>query len=484
VSWGRVVSESEADGLQRVEHVVVLMLENRSFDHMLGYLSLEGGRSDVDGLKAGMANTSGGREYPVARLSSTHLPDERWDLDHSAAATDHQIAGGAMSGFASSYAATLRGRGVQGDNAGVAMGYFNAADLPVYDHLAEHFCVCDRWHSSVAGATWPNRLYAAAGSAAGSRDDVKPPLYDKRSFVRHLDAAGVSWRWYSYDIGSLRCVDRDYMLGHHEHFAYVQKLNLTLQTRIEEELFVDEDAASFLEDAARGRLPAVSWIDPNFKDLNLVGSPPNDDHPPSDVQEGQELVMLIYNALATSPQWEKTLLLIVYDEHGGFHDHVPPPADPPDDDPGRFSSYGVRVPAIVVSPWVQPRSVSNVLYDHTTIVKTILKRFCPTELEKRSGVDALVHWLEEGHPHYVGKRVAAAADLGSLLCSPSARPAPDRKDLVDWVAQRHGARARRLLGDPVGMLRPAEKHAVTDLQAGIIAASQQLHKDGHPAGQP
>ncbi|HVA19796.1 MAG TPA: alkaline phosphatase family protein [Solirubrobacteraceae bacterium] len=472
-------------GFDNIEHIVVLMLENRSFDHMLGYLSLEGSRDDIEGLRPDMHNMLGDRRYTVHHLASTHLPNEHWDLDHSGTATDEQIKGGAMDGFVSSYAAKLAREHVPNPDPGIAMGYYNAADLPVYDHLAEHFCVCDQWHSSIPGATWPNRLYAVAGSAAGSRDDRKPPLYDKHSFVRHLDAAGVSWRWYSYDIGSLRCVDAEYLLGHHEHFAYVQKLKLAFQAHAEQELLIDEDAASFLEDAARGRLPAVSWIDPNFKDFNLIGSPPNDDHPPSDVQQGQELVLLVYNALASGPQWDKTLLLIVYDEHGGFFDHVPPPENPPDDDPKTFARYGVRVPALVVSPWISQRKVSKTLFDHATIIKTILGRFCPSELQKRTGTNALVHWLEdESHPHYMGKRVAAAADLGGLLDLSEPRPAPDRSDLVDWLAKRQDTRIRRLLEEPAGMLRPAEEHTITDLQAGILAATQELHKKGHPVGQP
>jgi phospholipase C len=476
--------ESGGSELQRIDHIVVLMLENRSFDHMLGYLRLEGGREDIEGLQVWMANSHGGRSYPVHHLSKTHVPDGRWDPDHSAAATDRCINSGAMDGFAASYADTLARRGAPEPDPGIVMGYYNATDLRVYDHLAEHFCVCDRWHSSVPGTTWPNRLYAVAGSAAGSRDDQQLPVYDKYSFVRHLDAAEVSWRWYSYDIGTLRCVDRHYWLTHHDRFAYLQKLKLSEAARLEETVFIDDDAASFLEDAARGRLAAVSWLDPNFKNFNLVGSPPNDDHPPSDVQDGQELVMLVYNALATSPLWEKALLLVVYDEHGGFFDHVPPPENPPDDDPGVFSRYGIRVPALVVSPWVAARSVSSTLYDHTSIIKTILKRFCPAELGHRSGVEALVHWLEEGQPHYMGKRVAAAADLGSLLDQPQPRPAPDRSALVRWVADRHRVRATRLLEDPGGMLRPAEAHAITDLQERMLAVDQAARDQGHPAGQP
>jgi phospholipase C len=334
------VTAAETDGLERIEHIVVLMLENRSFDHMLGYLSLEGDREEIDGLRPGMANDLGGRRYPIHHLGATYFPNERWDPEHTAAALDRQINGGAMDGFTASYAETLAARGVEAADPGVAMGYYNASDLPVFDHFARQFCVCDRWYSSVAGATWPNRMYAIAGTAGGSRDDPKVPIYHQHSFVRHLAAAGISWRWYSHDVATLRLADAKYRVGHREHFAYIQKLKLVFRTRGRGLLYLNEDAASFLEDAAYGQLPAVSWIDPNFKDFNLIGSPPNDDHPPSDVTHGQELALLIYNALATGPAWEKTLLLVFYDEHGGFFDHVAPPEHPPDDEPTTFTLGG------------------------------------------------------------------------------------------------------------------------------------------------
>ena len=115
-------------------------------------------------------------------------------------------------------------------------------------------------------------------------------------------------------------------------------------------------ASSRTPPGARCRRSA--WIDPNFSNFNPVGFQPNDDHAPADIKDGQELVLAVYHALATSPQWEKTLLVIFYDEHGGFFDHVAPPGAP-DDDPQMFGRYGVRVPALVVSPWVEPRSVSH-----------------------------------------------------------------------------------------------------------------------------
>ena len=142
---GVVAEDTGMANLEKIDHIVVLMLENRSFDHMLGYLSLEGGR-----------------RHPVRHLETTAIPD---DPDHSARSVDLQVGGGEMNGFVASFACTLHHRGVQDGDPGRVMGYYNAADVPVYDHFARHFAVCDRWFSSVPGATWPNRLYAISGRA-------------------------------------------------------------------------------------------------------------------------------------------------------------------------------------------------------------------------------------------------------------------------------------------------------------------------------
>ena len=475
-------TDPATQNLAKIEHVVVLMLENRSFDHMLGYLSLEDGRTDIEGLKPGMTNTADGIVYPVAHLPATHVPDPRWDPDHSSKAADLQIGGGKMDGFAESYRQTLVGRGVPNPDPGLVMGYYNAADLPVYDHLATEFCVCDHWHSSVPGATWPNRLYALVGRADGSCDDKDPPpIYAMHSFVRHLDASQVGWRWYSYAFGTLRCADPEYLISHRERFAFVERTKLPLEATLADEILLDPDSASFLEDAARGTLAPVSWIDPLFKDFNLAHAVSNDDHPPSDVGAGQELVLLVYNALASGPLWDKTLLLVVYDEHGGFHDHVPPP-EAPDDDPVKFGRYGIRVPALVISPWVANRSVGHELYDHASIIKTILSRFAPTEPDDRSGLRAIEHWLKPGHPHYMGKRVAAARHLGELLTEPSPRAAPNRDALITWLTQRHAERALKLAQNPVSF--HAETTIFTDLQHNMLAAEQHLRDRGLPHGQP
>ena len=358
------------------------------------------------------------------------------------------------------------------------MGYYDGADVPVYDHLAEQFAVCDRWFASVPGATLPNRLYALCGAAAGSRDDRPahvPPLYHQRSFVRHLDAGDISWRWYSFDPGTLRLADVRYRLGHHDRFGYFSKTGLPWKTVFD--ITCNPKIPSFLEDAAAGTLRPVSWIDPAFTNFNPLGFPVNDDHPMADIKDGQDLVLAVYDALASSPQWDRSLLVVVYDENGGFYDHVPPPqAD--DDDPEMFGRYGVRVPAIIVSPWIEPRTVSHTLFDHTSIIKTILPRFCPQVL--RSARSAEGRRARLG-PHYPGLRVAQANHLGELLTRATPRPAPPRDALVRQAAARA---ARTETGQPGTGQEESGNHPLNDLQKSILAAAHQLRADGHPPNTP
>lgn len=178
------------------------------------------------------------------------------------------------------------------------MGYYDGTDVPVCDHLAEQFAACDRWFSSVPGATLPNRLYALCGAAAGSRDDrpsYVPPLYHQPSFVRHLDAHRISWRWYSFDPGTLRLADVHYRLGHHQRFGYFSKTGLPWKAVFD--ISCNPKIASFLEDAEAGTLRSVSWIDPAFTNFNPLGFPVNDDHPMADIKDGQDLVLTVYDAL-------------------------------------------------------------------------------------------------------------------------------------------------------------------------------------------
>ncbi len=465
-----------------IDHIVVLMMENRSFDHMLGYLSLpvdQGGRgrADVDGLTGPDVNVNmiGGSRYGIHHLDRTRFSSELEDPDHAGESVDEQIDDGRMDGFAANFqkiaharAAAMTPPGVEPDP-GLVMGYYTGADLPVYDHLAAEYCVVDRWFSSVPGATWPNRLYALTGRAAGSRDDISPPVYDLPSFVRHLDACGVDWRWYSFDPATLRAADPAYRLGDHHRFAYVDQRKLTVEERVAGALM--REGSSFLDDVADGRLPAVSWIDPHFKDLAVLGPDSNDDHPPADVAAGQDLVLTVYHALSSSPAWARTMLVIVYDEHGGLYDHVPPPAAA-DDDPG-FRRLGVRVPALIVSPLVASGSTSTALlgrdvhFDHTSIMKTILTRFCAVQ----------------GRIPAISARVEAAPHLGHLLTAASPRTdVTDHTDLAAQAIQWRTGWARDRFADPIAAV--GGPSSLTDFQTGFYEMARLLRRAGLPNNQP
>jgi phospholipase C len=441
VGFVEIDIDDSVAALDEIEHVVVLMLENRSFDHMLGYLGLEDGGLDVDGLKDGMANEHEGRSYPIFRLGKTAFTKAQ-DPCHSGVCVDEQLADG-NGGFAANYIRT-RSAGEPTEPV-VVMGYYDGKQLPLYDFLARHFCVCDRWFCSVRGATFPNRLYAVAGRAAGSRDNASPPVYHLPSFVRHLDAAGASWRWYTHELfATIWAVDRDYLP---KTFDNVRPFSSPFR-------FDD-----FFSAASAGTLPDVAWIDPNFVDVGgAVGS--NDDHPPSDVRAGQELVLKVFNALASSPAWERTLLVITYDEHGGFFDHVDPPSADDDDPRPELHALGPRVPALVVSPRVRA-GVSHEVFDHTSLIKTCLIRFC-----RREG----------GLIPDMGARVRAANHLGALLERDVQIPTPDEAALQklasalgDWRADALRAEVQ-VQGEAVA----PDPAVLTDFQEDYIAAREAV----------
>jgi len=455
----KVKVDAAVKALDQIDHIVVLMMENRSFDHILGYLRLSGRRPELDGLQADMSNTyvdtSGkfpqydGLHFGVHELKDTRMTKAQ-DPPHGGSSVDKQLAN-KMAGFVQTY---MDERGGPTEvHPGDVLGYHSDKHLPVYDHLTEKFCVCDRWFSSVAGSTFPNRLYSMAGRAAGKRENISPPIYHLPSFVRHLDGVkGVSWATFVHDVTPiLWAVDNDYPFKHllDEHVAW-------FDGHFRPPHFGD----TFIQRAAKGRLPSVSWIDPSFADLRtglmrLISPPSNDDHPPSDVSLGQALVLKIYDALASSRLWKKTLFVITYDEHGGFFDHVPPPLDPPDDDPKTFNRYGVRVPAIVVSPFVGRRSFSHEVFDHTSIIKTILLRFA------RQG-----NTIPD-----MGKRVTNAQHLGVLLTEGAARPA-ETPELYRPLAAKIDANRKDATHEQLTLgatPRAGAKTQLTDLQQDYAA---------------
>lgn len=409
------------DNLGKIDHIVVLMMENRSFDHLLGYLRLDGVLPGVDGLTGQESNSHGGTRYPVTPLPSTRFypdPCHTWEC------TEDQLQD-RNGGFVRSFAT------LDPQTPGRIMGYHRAGDLPVYDALAREYCVCDQWFASVPGPTWPNRLYALAGNSQGERNNPSLfpfPAYPMKTIFEHLDDAGVDWRYYSHDIAFLRVFAK-----YRYYTARIQPFD------------------RFVRAARDGRLPPVTWIDPNFGDVGFEG---NDDHPPVDLRRGQQLVRRVYQAVATAGQslWGSTLLVIMYDEHGGFFDHVAPGIAA--DDVPEFRRYGVRVPALVMSPWVEPGVPSHITFDHTSVLKTILVRFC-----QRGGV------LPD-----MGARVQAANDLGPVLSRTTPRLQP--LQLPSLAVRTPTAEALRREGiPPAALLQPTElQRLLQELKRECVAA--------------
>lgn len=486
--------------LRRVRHIVIVMMENRSFDHMLGYLMRDGIEA-VDGLTGDEFNLGpDGTKVPVtafdADANRIQRPGEalqkRLDPDHSKDGVQIQLGVGygdtPNGGFVKAFLDSRKPEDDIGRDLWIVpMGYYTGKDLSAYDHLARNFCVCDAWHASVPGDTWPNRLYALTGREG---DKVHPrllerlaelfpgnplthlegaPIFDVPAFTRQLDDS--QWRWYSHDPATLRAADGHYRRFDdvkRSNFAYYDRKRLNLITEVGELAIVGRD--SFLDDAAKGELRDVSWIDPNFIDLSVLDPNSNDDHPPSDIRAGQAFILDLYEALRRSPAWEDTLLVVVYDEHGGFYDHKPPPAV---DDESGYRTLGVRVPALIVGPRVNP-GVCHEVFEHTTLIKTVLMRFA-ADPERA---------IAEMPP-----RVARAPHLGVVLADEPRRDIPEPTEphakLEQW---RANARARRQAAPtvapspaPDGAGHPLVLH---DFQDEFVRFALAMRHAGLPGGQP
>lgn len=502
-----VGDEESLARLRGVKHIVVLMMENRSFDQMLGFLQGEG--LEVEGIVSAAEKE---REKPNRYPSGEVCELFEWGegetyftppSGHKAKILDpchsprcvHEQLRDRNSGFVENFATTRvdeHGNPIELEDEylRVPMGHYGAQHLPVYRHLAHNFCVCDHWHSSIPGDTWPNRLYSIAGKQ-GSSIGHKPgllgdllkeisglpvvgglegaPIFDVPAFTHQLHDS--QWRWYSHDPATLRAVDsfyRDFRHINRDNFAYFNRKKLSLKTQALEAAIVGHD--SFLDDAAKGQLRDVSWIDPNFIDLSILDPNSNDDHPPSDVKAGQALVLEIYEALVNSPSWEDTVLVVVYDEHGGFYDHVDPPPPSVADDSG-YGKLGVRVPALVVGPRVR-NAVSHEVFEHTSLIATILRRFAA---DPERALQAMP------------ERVRRARDLGALLEEAPRQNLPEhhrlREEMNNWRARARAARrgTNSPSEAPDGAGHPLELH---DFAHEFAQFALAMRDAGLPPGQP
>jgi phospholipase C len=402
--------------LAAIDHVVVLCMENRSFDHVLGSLRFLEGRP-VDGLKGTEANPNARGEAVSVYLLEDFTPR---DPPHTWSASHAQWNGGLNDGFVKEH---------EGDAEAQVMGYHTRAQLPATYALADGGALCDRWFSSVLGPTWPNRYYLHGATSGGQKTNL--PAIGFRSVFSALDDAGVSHKNYYHDIA--------WASG-----GYGKTSGLS---KIEE----------FFADAALGTLPAYSLIDPRF-----FGRGANDDHPDHDVMLGQALIASVVAALAQSPLWSRSLFVLTYDEHGGFHDHVPPPTTV--DSRRDFAQLGFRVPAVVAGPYVRAGCVVSEVLEHTSVISTLTRRFglepLNARVEATRDLSVCLDGAKVGWPRPAPVLPSVPVSRRALL----SRPEPKIYHPELWELAERGA-------IPHGLDR---RHEGLDLTFRVLACGERL----------
>jgi phospholipase C len=339
------------DQVPDIEHIVVLMMENHSFDNILGLI----GRGDGFTLGPNGQPTAKNPDGQGNYIHAFHMPTEcqtdgvgnDWKVTHEA------YDGGTCQGFVTSTSAE-------------AMGYFTKDDLPFSCGMASTFPIADRYFCSAMAQTDPNRRYLIAGTSLGLIDDTFPPALPPNGVIfEQFNRHGITWK---------------------DYYSTLPTLGVFLplisdQTLVKDLAHIDQ----FYVDAAAGNLPSFSLVEPNYDEQS--------EENPQDIQFGDQFVGKVVNAVMSSPNWPKTMLIWTYDEHGGYYDHVPPPAAIPPDDvppalvagdpPGGFDRYGFRVPCAVVSPYAKEDYVSHTIYDHTSILKTVEEKWNLPALTRR-----------------------------------------------------------------------------------------------------
>jgi phospholipase C len=354
--------------LDSVQTIVVLMLENRSFDHVLGHLRLPafGNRRDVDGLENPDDNPAYVNYFEGREHSPFLLRDQRFisDMPHSRArvATQLAFANGraTMSGFAQAYAEHSGNTLAQPP----VLGYLTPDDVPVSSFLARTFLTCDRWFAPLPTDTQPNRAMAFTGSTLidGSEDGLIP---HRGLVLDWLSKHQVPWRVYHSGLSFFLLFGPD-----------------AVENAVTGDFRSVRDLAGDVATEGDATWPSVIFVEPEYEDspVHLFGSP-NDNHPPLPMAPGESFLRSVYVALTANPaRWAKTLFVVTYDEHGGFFDHVPPlpvrcvpPPGASFTDP--FTTTGPRVPAVVASPLVEPASVFSRPLDHTSILQLLAEKF-------------------------------------------------------------------------------------------------------------
>jgi phospholipase C len=471
-------------GMDQIKHVVVVMMENRSFDNLLGWLYADTGNRPPANLPPQSPPTFAGlepdkysnrldapgsppvhathppRSWPPACPHPTQVPtpDPHEEFEY----VTQQLFGRSppvpgvppdMSGFLQNYATTTAGEGC----AGQIMDTFGPKDAGVINTLAREFAVCDRWFASVPTQTWPNRGFVHTGSSDGHVDNEGYEPYGNRTIFNVLSQQGIDWEvfhdtTYVPSLTHLQFFELWDKTGHFHQFSEFKRR-----------------CSSTGESGGEPKLPAYTFVEPRF-----VPEPgewwrlflphyPNDYHPPHDVLRGERFLSQVYNAVRSSPYRDDILLVITFDEHGGCYDHVPPPWGSVAPVPGaigtktpfRFDRFGVRVPTILVSSYVNPGTVfreeaGQTPYDHTSILAT------------------LRDWLHIRAEHFLpSPRIQQAPKLDPVL---TLTPETKRRD---WPAL--SASPRLLWRDRAGA------NALSPLQQGLLA---HMKRKADKTGQP
>jgi phospholipase C len=454
-----------ATNLAKIQHIVVVMLENRSFDNMLGYLYADqgnvpplnlpaSGTPSFDGLRPpgnsdalwnpsnsdffsnpgtppdkvfASSGTTGSAPFTVPSPDPNELfPNFNFQIFGTQTPAENQQP--TMLGFLVDY---LAAKGNDPNTAACIMQSYSPIQVPVLSQLAKSYAVCDRWFASVPAQTWPNRGFVHSGTSCGQVGNTGPFAYNTETIYEVLQKTGHSWGIYKDTV--------------------IPSLSKLQYPRLGLFPFHFHQFDQFKVDAIKGALPSYSFVEPSFT------IEPEDQHPPHNVTDGERFLSEVWSAVSSGAHWEQTLLVITYDEHGGCYDHVPPPwgAVIPDDktNPGapgfRFNRFGVRVPAVVVSPLIESgtvfRSPTDVPFDHTSILAT------------------LRDWLAiPDSVMLASRRIKAAPTLEFLL----ARNQP--RDTLPEIAP---------LTHPMAMLKATlPTTPINDLQLSMIAAVEAIRQ--------
>ncbi|MCC6217227.1 MAG: alkaline phosphatase family protein [Polyangiaceae bacterium] len=361
-----------------VEHVFVMMMENRSFDHYFMKLP-EYGQPDVKVAPATYTNpdTAGS---PVSWFHTSEYcvedPDHGWEGSHV------QFGDGKNDGFV-----------VTNDPDGArALGYLDQTDLPFYYELANTYAISDSYFCSLLGPTWPNRMYLYAGSSYGLTKNSLPVAGDSPSVYSAMIEKGLEWRVYRSNLAPAAMFINTWI----DSIAGCQDPELG-PCRV-------ADISTLYADLASGNLPPLVFIEPEYNS----GITETSEHPPGNPHHGQHLAWSVVDALGKSPVWSKSALFLTYDEHGGFADHVPPPpachpgnGSPDDTSHGDFDRLGFRVPVFVISPFAKQHFVSHEVHSHTSILRFIQAKFeLPALTGRDANSDAMMDFFDFDSPPF------------------------------------------------------------------------------------